>query len=150
MTLTNACFGQSLEYSNSVIEHRNKPVLAHQYEMREGKHSDDPGFERVFGQEHRTRLSDSQFRARKASRSIGNAGRAASLAYSEAFAAQQRKYCSPMWMLAKVWRHHDFTSNQCGVSGNDFRGLCQTRYLVRLTTSRGELPLKVCEKISVG
>src|SRR5258708_38480769 len=53
-------------------------------------------------------------------------------------------------MLAKVWRNNQFTGHQGRMLGNNSGSLCQACYLVRLTTSRGESLLKVCEKISVG
>jgi len=114
------------------------------------QHADDSRFERVVSQEHRTGLSDSQFRARETGRSIGNAGRTSSLTDNDAFAAEERKYCSPPWMLAKVGRDNKFTGTECRVSRNQCRGFCQASYLVRFTTSRGESLLKACEKISVG
>src|SRR5438874_8512213 len=110
--------------------------------MRHGKHTDYPGFERVFSEENRTRLSDSQFRARKTGRSIGNAGRTVSLVYSYVFTAEERKYCSPTLMLAKVWRNNNFTGKQCRVCGNDCRRRRQVCHPVRLTTSRGKSLLK--------
>src|SRR5262249_52231769 len=118
--------------------------------MRKCKHTDYSRFERVVSEENRTRLSDSQFRAGKTCRSIGNVGRTSSLAYSYTFPAQQREYCSPLLMLTKVWRNNNFTGNQCGVGGNDLCSLCQASYLVRLTPSRGESPLKAGEKICRG
>src|SRR6266700_2281401 len=48
-------------------------------------------------------------------------------------------------MLAKVWRHHNFSSIQCRVSSNDCGGLFQASYPVRLTPRRRESLLKVCE-----
>jgi hypothetical protein len=54
-----------------------------------------------------------------------------------------------MLMLPEVWRNHNFTGKQRGMSGNDFRGLRQASYMVRLTPCRGELPLKACEQFSV-
>src|ERR1700730_6667598 len=48
-------------------------------------------------------------------------------------------------MLAKVWRHHNFSSHQCRVSSNDSGGLFQACYPVRLTPRRGESLLKMRE-----
>jgi hypothetical protein len=53
-------------------------------------------------------------------------------------------------MLAKVWRNNKFTGHQGRMLGNNGGSLCKVCRLVRLTTSRGESLLKVCEKISVG
>ncbi len=43
-----------------------------------------------------------------------------------------------------------FPAINAWMGGNEFRSLCQVRYLVRLTARRGESLLKACEKIGVG
>src|SRR6266699_1912542 len=128
----------------------NKLVLTHKYKVRQCKHTYYSRFESVFSEENRARLSDSQFRTRKTSRSIGNTGRTSCLAYHDAFPAEERKDSSPLLMLAKVWRNNQFTGHQGRMLGNDGGSPYQVCRLVRLPTSRGESLLKVCEKISVG
>src|SRR6266568_3526362 len=79
--LIGSCPAQLLQNQGSIIEHRHKPVLTREHKVRQCKHTDYSRFQSVISQEHRTRLSDSQFRARKTSWSIGNASGTASLAY---------------------------------------------------------------------